>query len=136
DATPTAVPQLAQETHRLHPSEALLDQLPFLLADGVAGMTGGARINRTGTADRLRKLSEMRRHAERPEDLDEASRVVIFVASDGDAMRGQVGNHRGGRVTFGGPGRMGDERGDDQAVTILGDDMPQVRELGFHAGGF
>src|SRR2546427_866364 len=44
DEFTTAVPQLPQSAHRLHPSEDLLDQLPFLLADGVSGMWRTAAV--------------------------------------------------------------------------------------------
>ena len=36
DEGAAAMAQLSQPAHRLHPAEDLLDQLPFLLADGIA----------------------------------------------------------------------------------------------------
>ena len=41
-----AVPQLAQPADGFHPAKDLLDQLPFLLTDGVAGVTGRPAVNR------------------------------------------------------------------------------------------
>src|SRR2546425_7989719 len=53
DARAAAVSQLAHQADGLHPSEALLDQLPFLLTDCVARMSGRAGIDRTAASRRL-----------------------------------------------------------------------------------
>src|SRR5947209_1166432 len=60
DARAAAMPQLAQQADGLHPAEALLDQLPLLLTDGVARMTGRPGIDRTATMRRLGILGDMR----------------------------------------------------------------------------
>src|ERR1700704_4756020 len=44
DELTATMPQLAQPADGLHPPEDLLDQLPLLLADRVAGMTQGPII--------------------------------------------------------------------------------------------
>ena len=49
---------------------------------------------------------------------------------------GQIGNHRPGRITLRRPRGVRDERVDDQAVPILRQHMPEVRQLGFLPRGF
>src|SRR5688500_14138939 len=59
DLSSTAMPKLPQQPDGLHPAEGLLDLLPTSLADRVARMAGGARIDRTATIGRV--LRDMRR---------------------------------------------------------------------------
>src|SRR5262245_47123492 len=46
DEASTAVAEFPKKPHRFHPAKGLLDQLPFALADGVAGMARGAAVDR------------------------------------------------------------------------------------------
>src|SRR5688572_11441845 len=62
DAFAAAMPELAQAADGLQPAKHLLDQLPLLLADRVAGLTCGPNIDRAA-CDLLR---DVRRDAERP----------------------------------------------------------------------
>src|ERR1700680_5140385 len=71
DTRPAAVPQLAQQANGLHPAEALLDQLPLLLTDRVARMTGRAGIDRTAAMRRLGILGDMRGDPHLAEQLHE-----------------------------------------------------------------
>ena len=45
DKLTPAMPCLAHDAHGLHPAERFLDPLAFDLADFVASMTGGSRID-------------------------------------------------------------------------------------------
>ena len=47
DAFPAPMPEFAQPADGFQPAEDLLDQLPLLLADRVAGMTGGPSVDGT-----------------------------------------------------------------------------------------
>src|SRR5450756_685647 len=53
DPCAAAVPQLAKQAEGLHPAKALLDELPLLLTDRVARMTGRPGIDRTAAVRRL-----------------------------------------------------------------------------------
>src|SRR5260370_42657227 len=106
DARATAMPQLAQHADGLHPAEALLDQLPLLLADRVARMAGRAGIDRTATLRRLGILGDMRGDPHLAEQVHEAFRVVVLVAADRHATSvWPIGHHRPGRVTLPRPRR-------------------------------
>ena len=59
DERSASVAQLPQTANRFHPAEALFDELPFLLTDGVAGVPGRARIDRAASARRM--LRDVRR---------------------------------------------------------------------------
>jgi len=86
---------------------------------------------------RLGILGDMRGDAHLAEQVHEAFRVVVFVSGDRHATGvWQIAHHRAGRVAFRRPRRMGDERVDDQAVSILREHMPEVRQLGFLPRGF
>ena len=66
DERAAAVAQLAQAADGLHPAEALLDQLPFLLTDRVAGMPRRAGVDRAAPS-RSRVLRDVRRDVHRPQ---------------------------------------------------------------------
>src|SRR4026208_4737 len=63
DERSTAMMELAQQAAGLPPPEGLLDQLPFSLADRIAGMPCRARVDRTAAAVGLRILRHMGCHA-------------------------------------------------------------------------
>src|SRR5262252_8607517 len=71
--------QLPQPADRFHPAEDLLNQLAFLLADGIPGMTRGAAIDRR--ADGF--LRHMRRDRKRPYRGDEGGDIEILVPTHG-----------------------------------------------------
>ena len=72
--------QLAQPADRLAPSEALFDQLPFHLAHGEAGMSGGAPINGARRSRRVDILSYVWRGVARarPSTKGGASAVPVL----------------------------------------------------------
>lgn len=55
---------LAQQSHRLQPTEDLFHPFVLLLTDGIAGVPCGLAINRTGTVGRM--LGHMRLDLHRP----------------------------------------------------------------------
>src|SRR3977135_3516080 len=78
DEFATPVPQLPQPADRLHPSEDLLDQLPFLLTDGVPGMARGAVVDRAAFVF----LCDVRCHRECANSRHKAGHVEALVAAD------------------------------------------------------
>ncbi len=91
-STSAAVAGLAQEPDGLEPAEDLFDTLAGPLAHLVAGVTRGARIDRTRTVRRV--LGHVWRHLEQPEGLDEVPRVIALVGADGDPpARRPVAHH-------------------------------------------
>ena len=113
------MPQLPQSADRFHPAEDLLDQLSFLLADGISGMTGGAAIDRR--ADRF--LRHMRRDRERPYSGYEGGDIKILVPADGAAGRCTGFEQQVGGVAFGRTRRGGRADVGDQPVPIVEQDM-------------
>lgn len=61
--------QFAEPADRLHPAEGLLDELPFLLTEGVVDVPRGQRVD--GAAALRRVLGDMRRRAHRAQAGDE-----------------------------------------------------------------
>src|SRR5216684_5985299 len=119
DETASTMPQLPQPADRLHPTKDLFNQLPFLLADQVAGVSRGAAVD--GAAFDL--LRDVRRDAQGSHARDEAGDVEALVAPDGAARwRARVEQHVR-RVPFGraGGGRRADVR--HQPVSIVQEDM-------------
>ena len=82
------MPEFAQSADGLQPAENLLDQLPLLLADGVAGMTRGPIID--GAA--LDLLRDVRRDTQRAYAGDEAGNIEPFVSTDGCGVRASASN--------------------------------------------
>src|SRR5689334_4466835 len=84
----SSVSGLAQERHRLDVAEAFLDPLADALAEPVAGMAGGAPIDRRLT--RLAGLGEMRVDGDmrgdvaRSEVTDKRGHVEPLVAAEGN----------------------------------------------------
>src|SRR5450759_552983 len=83
DEDAATMPQLPQAADGLHPAEDLFDQLPFLLADEVAGVPSGTAVD--GAAFDL--LRHVRRDAQGTHARDEAGDVEALVSTDGAARR-------------------------------------------------
>lgn len=79
----SAESRFAKAADGLHPAEDLLDPLSHLQTDGVAGMSRGSRVERRAPARRV--LCNVRRDVAIATGLHEFSRIVAFVASEGDA---------------------------------------------------
>src|SRR2546422_463599 len=56
---PSAMTEFPQTTDGLHPAEALLDELPLLLTDHIAGVSRRPRVDRAPAAGRV--LRDVRR---------------------------------------------------------------------------
>src|SRR5262249_35091700 len=78
DQLAAAVPQLAQTADGLHPAEDLLNQLPSLLADRVAGVPRRPPINRAA----FDLLRHVRCDTTRTDVRHEAGDVETLVAAD------------------------------------------------------
>ena len=78
--------ELAQPADRFHPAEDFFDAFPRHRPDRVAGMARGPAIE----GATLCLQGDMGRGVERAQGLDEAARVVAFVAADGDAPAWQT----------------------------------------------
>src|SRR5207249_400268 len=100
DARSAAVSQLAHQTDRLHPAETLLDQLSFLLTDGVARMSGGARIDRAAASRRLGILGHMRGDAHRAELVHECVSCAHSSAREFTVGVRPLGYCHGGSARF------------------------------------
>ena len=125
---------LAQTADGLDPAERFFDPLALDRADAIAGMAGGARIDRRAAVGIV--LRDMRRAAALATAGDEVSGVIVLVAAHRAAGPGIVLDHveRGGAL-----GRavgLGQPRIDDEPVAVLRHQMTHVAELGLLAGAF
>jgi hypothetical protein len=84
------MPQLAEATGGFHPAEALLDQFPFLLTEGIATMARRPAINSAAAVSRGAVLGDMARAARRPHARDEVARVVRRVGGEGNRGAAQA----------------------------------------------
>src|SRR3546814_20089337 len=77
DASPPAEPGLTQSGHGLDPAERLLDLLADALAGGIAGMAGGAPVDRRAPATGiLRQMRAQVKHAQFPTEVPGAAALV------------------------------------------------------------
>ena len=74
DPVPTAEPGLAEPCYRLDPAERLLDPLADALAGGLAGMTGGAPVDRRATV--VGVLRQVRAHVQLTQFHHEVAGVI------------------------------------------------------------
>src|SRR6266550_1477789 len=99
DAVAAAVPRLTEQPYGLQPSEHFLDALAEPLADAVARVARGPRVER---GDVL--LGHVRRHVEGAQTFDEVAIVVVFVGAErGPAAPGNLLRHRPRGLPFGPP---------------------------------
>src|ERR1700738_2530087 len=124
------MPQLPQPANCFHPAEDLLDQLSFLLADGIPGMTAGAAVDRRPDGF----LRHMRRDRERPYRGDEGGDIEVLVPADGTPGWRTRFEQQVGRLAFGRARRRRHADVRDQPVPIVEQDMPRVRELRLATG--
>lgn len=120
---------LAEQPHRLHAAEGLVDPFAFLLTDCVARVPRGPAINRTGPVRRV--LGHMGRDLPCPKILHELLGVVVLIAPpQGDASGQRVGIHQGqGGVPLRGPRGGCHYRLNDQPVAVLHEDMPHETQF-------
>src|SRR5580700_11476154 len=123
-----AMAGLAQAPGGLDPAERLLDPLALDCADPIAGVAGGARIDRRAAVGVV--LRDMRRAAAFTAAGDKVGSVIVLVTAHGAAGSGIVLDHveRGGAL-----GRavgLGQPRIDDEAVAVLHHQVAHVAELG------
>src|SRR3546814_7194112 len=81
DASPPAEPGLTQSGHGLDPAERLLDPLADALAGGIAGMAGGAPVDRRAPTPGI--LRQMRAHVQLAQFHHEVAGVVALVGAEG-----------------------------------------------------
>src|SRR5436305_7576765 len=81
-----AMPDLAHQSYRLPPPEALFDALAFPLTDRIASMSRRPRVNRTAAVP-IYVLRHLRRHVQIPALGDEVPGVVTLVGPHRDAPR-------------------------------------------------
>src|SRR6202011_6329959 len=122
-------PELAESTDGLHPAEDFFDAFAHALADVVAGVPRGPSVQ--GATLLLER--DVRGGLEVPQRVDNAARVVAFVAADGHPSWGQPRDQADGRVAFARAGRRDDAGVDHQPVTVLHQDFAQIGQLGFVA---
>ena len=93
-----AMPGFAQSPNGLHPSERFFDPLAGGQADAIAGMTGGASVDRRSAMRVV--LRHMRRAAAFAASGDKVGGVVILVGSHRAARVGIVLDHAEGGGTL------------------------------------
>ena len=127
------VHELPQSAHVLHPAEGFLHHLAPPLRDLVAVVAYGAAVD--GVVALL--LGHVRGDPERPGLAHEALGVVASVGAHRHGAPASPGalpaKHQGGCLRFGRAGRPGELAVDDEAVAVLDEDVPAVREFGFFA---
>jgi hypothetical protein len=118
DSLHTTEFDFAQHPDRLQPAEDLFDPFALLLTHGVAGMTSGPPINRTGTIRRM--LGHMRRDLHRPQILDEWVGLIVRISPQRDPSCGGPRVDQGQcRFPFRRAGRRSEARVHHQSVPIL-----------------
>ena len=132
----STVAEFAEERDGLQPAEGLLDQLPLALTQGIARMTRGATINRAAAEPGV--LGHVRRDAHPAHGPDPGALVVQLVRRHGDAAtcQRQLADHGDRRVAFAGAAGVRHRRVDDEAMAILGQQMPEIGQLRLVAGPF
>ena len=92
-------------------------------------MTGGALIDGGGAMGVV--LRHMRGHVLPAATFDEVGRIVGFVGAEGLATNArQSRQHRQRRLALGGAARLRQFGDDREAVAVVGEDMPEVGEMG------
>ena len=136
----TASPLVARLTHEsdgLELSKNLFDQFALALADLIAGMTGRARVNRTGTT--IGALCNVRSHRELAKLLDKVFGIVGLVSSHRRMFRPSVGNrfdHLVSCFSFGFTRRHRQQVIGSQGVAIVYQDVSHKRQPCFFARSF
>ena len=123
---------LAQATHSLHPTECFFDLLSLDRADAIAGMAGGARIDRRAAVGVV--LRDMRRAAALAAAGDEVGRVIVLVAAHRAAGFGIVVDHVERGSALSGAVGFGQLGVDDERITVLHHHMSHVTKLCLLAG--
>src|SRR5260221_9461837 len=134
DEGPPAMTGLAHHADSLHPAEGLLDALAFDHADGIAGMTRGAAIDRRTAVGRV--LRDGPRASALAAAGDEVGGVVVLVGANRASAAGLGLDHGESRRALGGAAGLAQPRRDDEPVAVLREDIPHVAELGLLALAF
>lgn len=131
-----AMARLAQSGDGFSLAERFLDTLADAQADGVAGMAGGAAVNRR--APRADVLRHMRRGVDFAQFGHEVLRVEALVAAHGDLVRpvGMRFEQMQYRQTLGMTRCAGGHRADDQPVAVFHQCVPHEGEFGLLATAF
>ena len=121
---------LPEPTHRLHPAEDLFDPLSLSLADGVALMSRGARIQTRSPA--LLDSRNVRGDVSRSEQADESLVVIALVSPErAHALPSLASAIKHGRRGLGlKQRRIGDRQIDEQSASVLHQRVRPEAELG------
>src|SRR5258708_36783329 len=87
DPVTTTMSQLVEHPNRLHPSEALFDELALPLTHQIPRMARRPRIDRTAAGGGVGILGHMRRDAPRAPLSHKPFRVAVLVPAAGTATR-------------------------------------------------
>src|SRR6516165_10284274 len=128
DARHPAMAGLAQSGRRLGPSEDLLNAFAPAAAHGVAGMAGGAAVDRRAPVAGV--LGDMRCGVALTQGCDEAGGIVGLVGADRDAAVARTRpGHGQRRLALGRAGGHGQPRVDCQTMAVLHHHMPHIGQL-------
>ena len=123
-----------QKSDVFRPTKGLLDALARFDAQGVSSMTSGAAVDGRAAAS-LNVLRHMRGDVQLTGLADELARVIALIRCERAPPRaGQLTEHVDRGAALGGAARLRHLRGNDQAVAVLADRVPEVRQLRARAG--
>src|SRR5262245_31217742 len=132
DSARAAMSRLTHHADRLHPAEDLLDPLARPETQLVTAMSGGAAIEGGGGL-----VAHMRGNSRCAKRVDKSDLVESSVRTQGDAPAfGKVSDHLQRGVSLGEAIGLGESGVEDQAVTVLHQNMPEVGQLRLCARGF
>ena len=119
---------LTYRSDGLSPAEDLLDAFAYDLADLVAGMAGGSRVDgRAALACDV--LCHVGNDPQRTKVGHETLRVIGLVLPKGESRTRDAGQHLDSRLTLAPASSLGHYRVDHQTVTVLHQYMPGVTKL-------
>ena len=119
---------LTYRSDGLSPAEDLLDAFAYDLADLVAGMAGGSRVDgRAALACDV--LCHVGNDPQRTKVGHETLRVIGLVRPKGESRTRDAGQHLDSRLTLAPASSLGHYRVDHQTVTVLHQYMPGVTKL-------
>src|SRR5688572_14872215 len=127
--------QLAEPADRLHPAEALLDELPFLLAPRVAGLTRRPTVDGAAAIPGGAELRDVRRRPHAPELRHKVAAVVALVRRHRAAAAAQATNQRNRGLALAKAIRRRDRGVHDQTAAVFHQHMPEIPESRGLAGG-
>ena len=120
---------LSYRSDGLSPAEDLLDALAYDLADLVAGMAGGSRVDGRAAALAGDVLRHVWDNPQRTKISHESLRVIGLVRPKGESRTRYACQHLDSRLTLALAGSLGQYRVDHQTITVLHQYVPGVTKL-------